>query len=206
MFGSYLSIPVPDIDRTDYLLALGANPLASNGSLMTAPDARGRLRGIQERGGRIVVIDPRRSRTAESRRRAPLHPPRNRRALPVRIRHTSFRRGPRRPRPARRALRGRRRGRSGSPRASRPSRSRTACGIVADDIRRIARDLAAAERGGGLRPDRHVHAGVRNARELARRRPERAHRQPRPARAARCSRRPPPGRRTRAERPAAARA
>jgi anaerobic selenocysteine-containing dehydrogenase len=65
MFGSYLSIPVPDIDRTDYLLALGANPLASNGSLMTAPDARGRLRAIQERGGRVVVIDPRRSRTAE---------------------------------------------------------------------------------------------------------------------------------------------
>jgi anaerobic selenocysteine-containing dehydrogenase len=65
MFGSYLSIPVPDIDRTDYLLALGANPLASNGSLMTAPDVRGRLRRIQERGGRVVVIDPRRSRTAE---------------------------------------------------------------------------------------------------------------------------------------------
>jgi anaerobic selenocysteine-containing dehydrogenase len=65
MFGGYLSIPVPDLDRTGYLLALGANPLASNGSLMTAPDARGRLRGIQERGGRIVVIDPRRSRTAE---------------------------------------------------------------------------------------------------------------------------------------------
>jgi anaerobic selenocysteine-containing dehydrogenase len=48
-----------------YLVALGANPLASNGSLMTAPDARGRLRGIQARGGKVVVIDPRRSRTAE---------------------------------------------------------------------------------------------------------------------------------------------
>jgi anaerobic selenocysteine-containing dehydrogenase len=65
MFGTNLSIPVPDIDRTSYLLALGANPLASNGSLMTAPDARGRLRGIQKRGGRVVVVDPRRSRTAE---------------------------------------------------------------------------------------------------------------------------------------------
>jgi anaerobic selenocysteine-containing dehydrogenase len=65
MFGTNLSIPVPDLDRTDYLLALGANPLASNGSLMTAPDARGRLRRIQERGGCVVVIDPRRSRTAE---------------------------------------------------------------------------------------------------------------------------------------------
>ena len=65
MFGTGTSVPVPDIDRTEHLLILGANPLASNGSLMTAPDARGRLRGIQERGGRIVVIDPRRSRTAE---------------------------------------------------------------------------------------------------------------------------------------------
>jgi len=65
MFGTALSIPVPDVDRTDHLLMLGANPLASNGSLLTAPDMRGRLRGIRERGGKIVVIDPRRSRTAE---------------------------------------------------------------------------------------------------------------------------------------------
>ncbi|HXD55159.1 MAG TPA: molybdopterin-dependent oxidoreductase [Solirubrobacteraceae bacterium] len=65
MFGGALSIPVPDLDRTMHLLVLGANPLASNGSLMTAPDARGRLRAIRERGGKIVVVDPRRSRTAE---------------------------------------------------------------------------------------------------------------------------------------------
>jgi anaerobic selenocysteine-containing dehydrogenase len=65
MFGGALTIPVPDLDRTMYLLVLGANPLASNGSLMTAPDARGRLRGIRERGGKVVVVDPRRSRTAE---------------------------------------------------------------------------------------------------------------------------------------------
>ena len=65
MFGGPLTIPVPDLDRTQHLLVLGANPLASNGSLMTAPDARGRLRAIRERGGRVVVVDPRRSRTAE---------------------------------------------------------------------------------------------------------------------------------------------
>ncbi|HWH95609.1 MAG TPA: molybdopterin-dependent oxidoreductase [Baekduia sp.] len=64
MFGSGTTIAIPDLDRTDYLLCLGANPLASNGSLMTAPDARGRLRAIRARGGRIVVVDPRRSRTA----------------------------------------------------------------------------------------------------------------------------------------------
>ena len=65
MFGGALSIPIPDVDRTDHLLLLGANPLASNGSLLTAPDMRGRLRAIRERGGKVVVIDPRRSRTAE---------------------------------------------------------------------------------------------------------------------------------------------
>jgi anaerobic selenocysteine-containing dehydrogenase len=64
MFGSGATVPVPDLDRTSYLLMLGANPLASNGSLMTAPDVRGRLRGIRARGGKLVVVDPRRTRTA----------------------------------------------------------------------------------------------------------------------------------------------
>ena len=65
MFGAALSVPVPDVDRTDYLLILGANPFASNGSLMTAPDIPGRLRALRARGGRFVVVDPRRSKTAE---------------------------------------------------------------------------------------------------------------------------------------------
>jgi anaerobic selenocysteine-containing dehydrogenase len=65
MFGTMLSIPIPDVDRTDHFLILGANPLASNGSLMTAPDMRGRIRRIRERGGKVVVVDPRRTRTAE---------------------------------------------------------------------------------------------------------------------------------------------
>ncbi len=64
MFGGGLSVPVPDVDRTDHLLILGANPLVSNGSLLTAPDMRGRIRAIRERGGKVVVVDPRRSRTA----------------------------------------------------------------------------------------------------------------------------------------------
>ncbi|MCC6848867.1 MAG: molybdopterin-dependent oxidoreductase [Deltaproteobacteria bacterium] len=64
MFGGALSIPVPDLDRTDHLLVLGANPLASNGSLMTAPDVKGRLRALRARGGTLVVVDPRRSLTA----------------------------------------------------------------------------------------------------------------------------------------------
>ncbi len=64
MFGHQLLIPIPDIDRTQYFLVLGANPLASNGSLMTAPDVRGRLKALRERGGKLVVLDPRRTETA----------------------------------------------------------------------------------------------------------------------------------------------
>jgi anaerobic selenocysteine-containing dehydrogenase len=60
-----LSVPVPDIDRTDHLLLLGANPVESNGSLATAPDWPGRLKALRARGGRLVVVDPRRTRTAE---------------------------------------------------------------------------------------------------------------------------------------------
>ncbi|MER6944074.1 molybdopterin-dependent oxidoreductase [Nonomuraea sp. NPDC000554] len=64
MFGHPLTIAVPDLDRTDYLLMLGANPLESNGSLCTAPDFPGRLKALRARGGRLVVVDPRRTRTA----------------------------------------------------------------------------------------------------------------------------------------------
>jgi len=62
MFGS-VTVPVPDLDRTDFLLMLGANPYASNGSLCTAPDFPGRLERLQARGGTVVVVDPRRSET-----------------------------------------------------------------------------------------------------------------------------------------------
>ncbi|MCK0525228.1 molybdopterin-dependent oxidoreductase, partial [Escherichia coli O3] len=65
MFGAALIVPVPDIDRTDFLLMLGANPYASNGSLATAPDWPGRIEALRARGGKFVVVDPRRSRTAE---------------------------------------------------------------------------------------------------------------------------------------------
>jgi anaerobic selenocysteine-containing dehydrogenase len=64
MFGGGLTVPVPDVDRTDFLLMLGANPYASNGSLATAPDWPGRIEALLARGGRLVVVDPRRSQTA----------------------------------------------------------------------------------------------------------------------------------------------
>lgn len=65
MMGHYLFIPVPDIDRTLYFLVLGANPIASNGSLMTAAGMPKRIKSLQKRGGKMVVIDPRRTETAE---------------------------------------------------------------------------------------------------------------------------------------------
>ncbi|HEU4727498.1 MAG TPA: molybdopterin-dependent oxidoreductase [Kofleriaceae bacterium] len=65
MFGNQVLMPVPDIDRSDLFICLGANPLASNGSIMTAPNVRGRLKAIQARGGRVIVVDPRRTETAE---------------------------------------------------------------------------------------------------------------------------------------------
>ena len=65
MFGAGMLIPVPDIDRTDFMLIIGGNPVVSNGSMMTAPNVIGRMKAIQKRGGKIVVIDPRRTRTAK---------------------------------------------------------------------------------------------------------------------------------------------
>jgi anaerobic selenocysteine-containing dehydrogenase len=65
MYGTALSIALADIDRTDLFLVLGANPLVSNGSMLTAPDFPGRLRALRKRGGRMVVVDPIRTRTAE---------------------------------------------------------------------------------------------------------------------------------------------
>ncbi|WP_374568252.1 molybdopterin-dependent oxidoreductase [Ideonella sp.] len=64
LFGNWFSIAVPDIDRCDFLLILGANPMASNGSLWTVTDFRGRAKALRQRGGQIVVVDPRRSETA----------------------------------------------------------------------------------------------------------------------------------------------
>ena len=65
MFGHEFRIPVPDIDRTDYMILMGANPVASNGSIMTSAGVQERLRKIAERGGKTILIDPRRTETAK---------------------------------------------------------------------------------------------------------------------------------------------
>ena len=64
MLGAGMLIPIPDIDHTDFMLIIGANPIVSNGSLMTAPGVGKRLKAIQQRGGKVVVVDPRRTETA----------------------------------------------------------------------------------------------------------------------------------------------
>jgi anaerobic selenocysteine-containing dehydrogenase len=65
MFGEFLSIPVPDIERTDFLLMLGANPMVSNGSLWTVPNFRDKAKALRSRGGKLIVVDPRRTETAK---------------------------------------------------------------------------------------------------------------------------------------------
>jgi len=64
MFGHQILFPIPDIDNTDLFICIGGNPMASNGSLMTVPDIRGRLKALRQRGGQLIVIDPRRTETA----------------------------------------------------------------------------------------------------------------------------------------------
>lgn len=65
LYGHQLMIPIPDLDRTRFLLVIGGNPVVSNGSLMSAPDVTRRLKDLRARGGRLVVVDPRRTETAE---------------------------------------------------------------------------------------------------------------------------------------------
>ncbi len=64
MYGHQLLFPVPDVNRTDFMMLIGANPLASNGSIMAAPGIKKRLEAISKRGGKVVVVDPRRCETA----------------------------------------------------------------------------------------------------------------------------------------------
>lgn len=65
MFGHQMTLPIPDIDRIEYFLIIGGNPLASNGSMMTVPNVAHRLKNIQKRGGKVIVIDPRKTETAK---------------------------------------------------------------------------------------------------------------------------------------------
>lgn len=142
MFGS-VAVPVPDLDRTMFLVMLGANPHASNGSLCTAPDFPGRLDRLQERGGTLVVVDPRRSETAaRADRHLPIRPGTDAHLLAA-VARTLMAEGLAAPG----RLADHANGLDELPRLLdpfTPERAAAACGIAADDIRRLARDLAAA--------------------------------------------------------------
>lgn len=145
MFGEMLSIPIPDVDRTEYWLILGANPLVSNGSLMTAPDMRGRLRAIRARGGRVVVVDPRRTRTAEEADEHHFIRPGSDAYLLFGMLHTLFAEGLTAPGRLADHLRGLDEV-ADLARDFPPEAVADRCGIPAATIRRLARDLAAAPR------------------------------------------------------------
>jgi anaerobic selenocysteine-containing dehydrogenase len=145
MFGGALSIPVPDVDRTDHLLILGANPLVSNGSLLTAPDMRGRIRAIRERGGKVVVVDPRHSRTAREADEHHFIRPGTDAHLLFAIANVLIAEGLADPGTLAEHANGAELI-AGLAEPFTPEAVAPVCGIDADEIRRIARELAAADR------------------------------------------------------------
>jgi anaerobic selenocysteine-containing dehydrogenase len=146
MFGDKLSFAVPDIDRTDFLLMLGADPLSSNGSLWTVPDVPGQIRALLARGGRLVVVDPRRSRTAaRASRHHPIRPGADPLLLFALV-HTLFEEDLVAPGRLAEHMNGLDEV-ARAAKAFAPERVAGACAIAAEDIRGLARELAAAERG-----------------------------------------------------------
>jgi anaerobic selenocysteine-containing dehydrogenase len=146
LFGSMLSHPLPDLDRTSYLLMLGANPLESNGSLATAPDWPGKLTAIQQRGGRVVVVDPRRTKTADAADEHVAIRPGTDAHLLAAMTNTLFAEGL----VDLGAVAPHVSGVDGVERAvtpCTPDAVAPVCGIQADTIRRLARELAAAAAG-----------------------------------------------------------
>ncbi|SDH34592.1 molybdopterin oxidoreductase family protein [Pseudomonas panipatensis] len=143
MFGHGLLIPIPDIDHTDFMLILGGNPLASNGSIMTVPDVEKRLKAIQARGGKLVVVDPRRSETAAIADQHLFIRPGQDAALLLGILDTLFREG------LTRATHLPVDGLEEVCAALQPftvEAMAARCGVSADVIRQLARDFAAADK------------------------------------------------------------
>jgi anaerobic selenocysteine-containing dehydrogenase len=143
MFGSEASVAIPDIDHTDYCLMLGANPLVSNGSMFTAADIPGRLRRLRERGGRLVVVDPRRTRTADAADEHLAIKPGTDAFFLAALAHTLFDEGLVRLRDAAPHVAGLDQVQAAMTGFG-PEKVADACGIDAGTIRRIARELVTA--------------------------------------------------------------
>ncbi|WP_455923807.1 molybdopterin oxidoreductase family protein [Pseudomonas putida] len=143
MYGHGLLLPIPDIDHTDFMLILGGNPLASNGSIMTVPDVEKRLKALQARGGKLVVVDPRRTETAAMADQHLFIRPGGDAALLLGVLNTLFEEGLGRAthlpvdglEQVRAAIAG-----------FTAERMSERCGIGAADIRQLARDFAAADK------------------------------------------------------------
>lgn len=144
MLGHQLLLPIPDIDRTRHMLIIGANPIVSNGSLMTAPDVRARLRAIRERGGKVVVVDPRRTETAQFADEHCFIRPGTDALFLLGMLHTIFAEHLDRPGRLRELATGWDELRAIAARFA-PERAAPHTGIAADTIRRLAREFAAAD-------------------------------------------------------------
>ncbi|GIZ11236.1 molybdopterin oxidoreductase family protein [Pseudomonas sp. NCCP-436] len=143
MYGHGLLIPVPDIDHADFMLILGGNPLASNGSMMSVPDVEKRLKAIQARGGRLVVVDPRRSETAAMADQHLFVRPGSDAALLLGVLNTLFEEGL--TRSSHLPVEGLEQVREAVAGFTAETMSER-CGVPAAAIRQLARDFAAAER------------------------------------------------------------
>jgi anaerobic selenocysteine-containing dehydrogenase len=142
LYGHQFLLPIPDLDRTDFFLVLGANPMASNGSLMTAPDFPKRLRDLKARGGRMVVLDPRRTETAKVATEHHFVRPGSDAAVLLAMLHVLFEEGLTTP-PAYVDHVDEVRDHVA---AFTPELAERASGIGADTIRQLTRDFAAADR------------------------------------------------------------
>ena len=143
MYGHGLLIPIPDIDHTDFMLILGGNPLASNGSIMTVPDVEKRLKAIQARGGKLVVVDPRRSETAAIADQHLFVRPGSDAALLLALLNTLFEEGL--TRDSHLPVEGLERVREAIAGFDAEAMS-ARCGVPAETIRQLARDFAAADK------------------------------------------------------------
>ncbi|MEO3691764.1 molybdopterin-dependent oxidoreductase [Roseateles paludis] len=145
MFGHWMSVAVPDIERCELLVILGANPMVSNGSMWTVPDYRGKAKALRARGGRIVVIDPRRTETAEAADEHLAIRPGGDVYLLLGIAHTLFTEGLVQPGRLSEHLQGLDAAREAIAPWP-PERTAAGCGIAAATQRRLARELAASPR------------------------------------------------------------
>lgn len=143
MFGNPIFMPVPDLDRTQYFLIFGANPVVSNGSIMTAPDMKSRIERIRARGGRVVVVDPRKTETARLADEHVFVRPASDPLLLASMLHVIFEEGLVRTERIRSQVRGLEE-LAALVREAPPERFAAGTGVAADQIRKLARDFANA--------------------------------------------------------------